>query len=71
MPSFVSKTMEALYHSVRAQGFVEGTPQFEVIFRAKRVELCQETRSVQSCPECNYFDFCTLAKDHLKDLANK
>lgn len=65
-PREISEIIEQLY----VEGYKPGTPQFDIVFRKRKVDRCQEMHGVRSCQACRYFDYCELAKEHLRDLAS-
>ncbi len=65
MPREVSEILDQLH----AEGYKPGTPQFNIVFRKRKVERCQEMHGVRSCGACKYFDYCELAKEHLRDMS--
>lgn len=64
-----SRVITEIEDQIYAEGYRPGTPQFEYMFRKRRVERCQEMRGVRSCQACHYFDSCELVKLYLRDIA--
>jgi hypothetical protein len=53
---------------LEAAGLVPGSPEFEKELRNRKVEVCKQLKSVDSCYNCDYFDHCELIKANLRDL---
>jgi hypothetical protein len=53
---------------LEAAGLKPGTPEFEKTERSRKVELCKQLKNVDSCWNCEYFDYCELIKAHLRDI---
>jgi len=48
------------------EGYTKGTPKFERLMRARRVEACRAAHGC-ACSQCPAYDECELAKAHLSD----
>jgi hypothetical protein len=64
----LSRILDELRDEVELEGYEPGTPEFERIFLARRVKKCQEFQLVEHCTQCKAFDYCELAKQHMKNL---
>jgi hypothetical protein len=64
----VSLRLKQLRADLEAAGLKPGTPAFERVEREKKVEMCKQMKSVESCWDCQYFDHCELIKAHLRDI---
>jgi len=64
----VNRALDALSKELEASGLKPGTPRFDKEYRSRKVILCKETRSADSCWDCIYFDHCELIKAHLRDM---
>lgn len=51
---------------------VEGTPRespwFPIRVRERKLRVCQETRGVAKCKDCQHYEPCELVKAHLLDV---
>lgn len=69
MPPPNSRKIVEIEDTLHAEGYKPGTPQFDFLFVKRKIDLCQETRGVPSCQSCPVVEFCSLAADHFKTLA--
>ena len=53
--------------NVALEGYVEGTDPFERRVRQLQVGKCREMRGVNSCRECQFFDYCDLVKKVMRE----
>lgn len=65
MNSPFSLTLELIREEVELEGYEPGTPEFERIFLARRVQRCQEMQNVLECMNCRAFLSCDLARQHM------
>lgn len=49
------------------EGLVEGTKVFEHRVRQMKVIKCRELRGKSTCSECDFFDYCDLAKQVMRE----
>lgn len=49
------------------EGYKDGTPKFERRVRQLQVIQCREKRGVSFCTECNYYDYCSLIKQVMRE----
>jgi len=59
---------EQLRLEVELEGYDQGSPQYEVVLRQRRVERCQGMRGISSCEMCIARDSCEVLRHHLRDL---
>lgn len=58
--------IEKIKFELELEGFDPESPEFEVALRTRRVRKCQEQKEVMHCKQCGYFQWCELAKEHLR-----
>lgn len=57
-----------MMYALEGEGFVRGTPKFDVMLRTRRVEKCRELKRLAACSECPIHDECEIRLQHLRDL---
>lgn len=60
------RELRAIADQLRNEGYVEGTPAYDYLFSKRKIEMCQELRSVADCRVCPNFDYCEMAKSYLR-----
>jgi hypothetical protein len=62
-----NRVLGQIYEEIELEGYTPGSPEFERLFRARRVEKCQEMQGVRDCETCKAFIDCDLIKQHRMD----
>lgn len=63
-----STILEDIREEVELEGHEPGTPKFERIYLARRVERCQQMQGVRECRDCRAYLDCSLAKEHMMSV---
>lgn len=63
-----TRVLRVLESELEGEGFKRGTELWDRAMRNRKVALCKQGQSVESCWDCKAFDHCELVKSHLRDM---
>lgn len=63
-----TKLLRELHAELESCGYKPGSHAFQAEERRRKVDICKQGKSLDSCWDCSYFDHCELLKAHLRDM---